>query len=449
MTTPQRMKRTITLWGAVATLIGFVIGATVFILPAELASQTGPAVVVSFAIASLMAVFSCFVGAQIGVMFPVSGASFIASARLTNPFFGFIYMWLVLAGVVIGIAVVALGFAHYFNELVPGLNPQVVAVLVVLLFGVLNLLGAQASVTVQGIMVAIFMLVLFVFTAFGSSYVEPELLSPFIPNGFSAVLNAAIPAYFSYIGFQIIIEIGGEVKQPSRNIPLALLISFLVVLVTYIGVSLVIVGIIPWYELGQTSAPFTVIAEKIMPSGVSEIISLTVLAAAASSINGLLFGFSRDVMMLSKVGLFPKALGKVSTKSGEPINGVITLTLLAIFALLFGGSITDYVIVTVLGIMFGQILLGWSVLKIPKKMPVSYHKSHFKLGSFFLPFFAYGLMIFSFSFLVVGIFSSTKSFIVASVILLLGSIYFYIRNRYLKQNNIDVAQEIARESSHI
>jgi APA family basic amino acid/polyamine antiporter len=186
-----------------------------------------------------------------------------------------------------------------------------------------------------------------------------------------------------------------------------------------------------------------------MPSGVSKIISLTVLAAAASSINGLLFGFSRDVMMLSKVGLFPKALGKVSVKSGEPVNGVITLTLLAVFTLLLGGSITDYVIVTVLGIMFGQILLGWSVLKIPKKMSVSYQKSDFKLGSFFLPFFAYGLMIFSSVFLVVGIYSSTKSFLVASVILLLGSIYFCLRNRYLKLHNIDVVKAIEIESSHI
>jgi APA family basic amino acid/polyamine antiporter len=382
-------------------------------------------------------------------LIPVSGASYIATSRLISPFFGFIYMWLVLAGVIIGIAVVALGFAHYFNELVPGLNPKIVAVLAVLFFGGLNLLGTQASVSAQAIMVLIFMLVLVIFTFLGSSHVEPSLLSPFMPNGFSAVLNAAIPAYFSYIGFQIIIEIGGEVKQPSKNIPLALLISFLVVLVTYIAVSLVIVGIIPWQELAKTSAPFAVIAEKIMPSGAATIISLTVLAAAASSINGLLFGFSRDVMMLSKVGMLPKIFGKVDRHSGEPINGVMTLTLLAVFTLLLGGSITDYVIVTVLGIMFGQILLGCSLIRLPKKMAKSYQHSQFKLGPFFLPFFAYGLMLFSLLFLVVGIISSTKSFIVAFIILVMGGIYFHLRNRHLTKQGVDVKKAIEIEVIHV
>jgi APA family basic amino acid/polyamine antiporter len=441
----QNMKRTISLWGAIATLIGFVIGATVFILPAELAQQTGPAVVVSITIAALMAMFFCFVGAQIGAVFPISGASFLASSKLISPFFGFMYMWLVLAGVVIGIAVVALGFAYYFNELVPGLPTKTVAILVVILFAGINLYGSKTSITSQGIMVVFFMSVLVAFTLFGAQHIETERLLPFAPNGFGSVLSAAIPAYFSFIGFQIIIEIGGEVKRPGRNIPLALLISFITVLATYIVVSIVIVGIIPWQDLAKTSTPFSHIAEQIMPAGAANVIALTILVAAASSINGLLFGFSRDVMMLSRVGLFPAFLGQVSKRSGQPANGIVLLSLFAVIALLVGGSVTEYAIVTVVGIMFGQILMGLSTLRIPKVMPASFHRSQFKLGRIFLPFFAIGLICFSILFIVVSAISSAKSMLVVMLIIALGTSYYLLRRRYLNQHNIDITQSITKE----
>ena len=161
------MERTIGLWGAVVTLVGFVIGVSVFLLPGELAASAGPGVIISYGIASIMALFSCVIAAQVGAIFPISGASFVYTTKMTAPFFGFLMVWLIISGVSMAIALVAHGFAAYFDFIIPGLNKTLVAIAIVLVFGVINLFGASASVRAQSLMVVLFMTVLIVFSIVG------------------------------------------------------------------------------------------------------------------------------------------------------------------------------------------------------------------------------------------------------------------------------------------
>ncbi len=185
------MERTIGLAGAVVTLVGFVIGAAVFLLPGELAATAGPGVVIAYGIASIVAAFSCIIAAQIGATFPISGASFVYSTKMTSPFFGSLMIWVVLAGVSMAMALLGHGFAEYLDILIPGLNKKLVAVVIVLLFGGVNLLGAHASVSAQTLMVILFMTILLIFSVVGVARIEPELLVPFIPNGYGPVFSVA------------------------------------------------------------------------------------------------------------------------------------------------------------------------------------------------------------------------------------------------------------------
>ena len=86
----QKLERSIGLGGATATLVGYVVGASIFILPGELAASTGPAIFLSFLLASIPALLSCFVTAQIGCVYPVSGGPYIAASRNLSPFAGII-----------------------------------------------------------------------------------------------------------------------------------------------------------------------------------------------------------------------------------------------------------------------------------------------------------------------------------------------------------------------
>ena len=107
------MKRTMGVTGTVMTLVGLVIGVSIFILPGQLAAIAGPAMLVSYLIAALIALFSCVVAAQVGSVLPISGASFVAISRLLSPFLGFIVVWVTLGGAAVAVALLASGFADY------------------------------------------------------------------------------------------------------------------------------------------------------------------------------------------------------------------------------------------------------------------------------------------------------------------------------------------------
>ncbi len=109
-------------------MIGFVVGASIFILPGALGATTGPAVVLSYVIAGFLALFSCGVAAQLGCAFPINGGSVVIIGSLVGPVAAFIVAWQILGGVVISIALMAIGFADYVCFIWPSLDRTVVAI---------------------------------------------------------------------------------------------------------------------------------------------------------------------------------------------------------------------------------------------------------------------------------------------------------------------------------
>lgn len=436
------MQRTIGLRGSVVTLVGFVIGAGIFLLPGELAATAGPGVVISYGIASIVVMFSCVIAAYIGATFPFSGASFVYSTRMTAPILGFLMVWLIIAGVSMSVALVAHGFAEYFDILVPGMNKGLVAIAVVALFGGINALGARASVGAQTLMVILFMAAIVVFSVVGIAQVNTDLLVPIAPNGYAPVLMAAVPALFSYAGFSMIIDIGGEIRNPSRTIPLALLISFLIVWLCYSGVSLTIVGHIPWQELAANKAPVATVAAAIFPKWTTNLVTYTVLAAAATSLNGLLLGYSRDVYVLSRVRIFPAVLSRLSQKHREPYCSVLLLTVTSIIAVLIGAKISEYATVIVIGLMLAQVLLGVATLRLPTVMPDRSAKAAFELSSFWRVFLALGLIVSSTVFIVVGVLQAPGSGLLLGLLILAGAAFYVLRKRFLKSRGIDMEEEV-------
>lgn len=445
MASAGNVQRTIGLTGAVVTLVGFVIGVSIFILPGTLAASTGPAIVFSYLLASLMAVFSCAISAQVGAVFPVSGASFVTVSRLVSPFWGFAAVWLIVGGGSIAVALLAYGFADYLHLIWPGVGRMTAAVFLVVALGGLNLMGARDTVLGQGLMVGAFMLALMVFSVAGIYHMDTRLLTPFVPNGLGPVLSATIPAFFSYAGFMVIIEIGGEIKRPARNIPLALGISFVTVLVVYTVVSLAIVGVVPWQELANIKAPVSEVAGRILPAWVASAITLTAVAAAASSVNVLLLGYSRDVLALARVKVLPEVLAKISKKHGEPINGVLVMMALSLAAVLTGGGIADFATLTVVGLLLFQIAVAAAVLMLPKKMKAQYEAASFSLKGWRLPFFSIGLMVFSAIFLIIVLLDSPGFILLAAAYFAIGTVYFFVRRAYLGKRGIRVQELIRAE----
>jgi len=198
------LTRTVSLPSAVFFIIGYVVGATIFILPGSLAADAGPAVFVAYALAGVPAIFAGFVMAQIGSALPVSGANYVLIREVLSPYLGFLYQWIMVSMAAVAIPLIAFGFADYLGYFLPGMDDRVVAATLTILFVILNGFGMTVVATVQNLMVIVFLIALVVFGIGGVSAGDASLLQPLFPRGYPALTIAAITASFSYAGVYVI-----------------------------------------------------------------------------------------------------------------------------------------------------------------------------------------------------------------------------------------------------
>lgn len=445
MTDPDEQKRGMGAFGAVVTIVGFVVGASIYILPGDIAATAGPGVVFSYGIAALMAVFSCVVAAQLGSVFPVSGASFVAIGRLVSPTFAFLCVWGMIGAAAVAVALLGFGFADYMRLWAPDIDRIVLAAALIVVLGVLNLIGIRDTIAAQTFMVAIFLIALTVFAAAGLTQGQQQALSPMLPNGLEPVISGAIPAYFSFAGFLVIIELSGEVRRPARNIPLALAISFLVVAAVYGLVALAIVAQIHWSDLADVEAPVTAAAAKVLPRAVVQVIAFSAVAATTSSINVLLMGYSRDLLALARSRALPGLLASVGAGTGEPVAAVLMMTALSLIALVFGARLVDYATFVVVGLMLLQVGVGVAALVLPWRDRERYMASAFRIPRPVLVFFSLGLILLSGAFMVIAASDSPDVTGAGVSFLAVGLLYFIQRRNWLKRNAVSLEAELARE----
>jgi APA family basic amino acid/polyamine antiporter len=250
-------------------------------------------------------------------------------------------------------------------------------------------------------MVIGFILALLIFGIGGLTHADPALMKPLIPRGWPPIVVAATTAYFSYAGVFIIAEVAGEIKNPGRTIPLAIFLSFTVIILLYTLVPLALTSVLDWETMGSTRMAVVTASQIFMPGWLVTFIAAGALFAAATSVNGIMMGMSRDFYKGAKSGLFPRYFAAIHPQTRTPGRAVLVIGGLALAGALAGGSVVQYAQIAVLALMVIQIMTGIALLKLPAKMPEVYEASTFKLGIFSLRFVCICYIVFSAIFLVV------------------------------------------------
>jgi basic amino acid/polyamine antiporter, APA family len=421
--------KTIGLWGIVFTITGFVVGVSIFILPAELIDITGPSVLLAYAISGAMAIITCFATAQIGTLMPAEGGTFVAISRLLSPFYGFLAVWVLLCAVVLVNAFVGYGFADYIVYFFPGLNKTLAAASVVMFFGLVNIYGSTLVVKFQTALVIFFLIMLSIFIITGLPHFEVRNLTPFMPNGVGAVFNAAVLGYFSFAGFISLLEFGGEIKKPTVNIPLGLGISFLIVLVSYGGVSLILSGIKTEGGFQGMTTPVLDVAMTFFPPWLISALVISIIAAAATTVNGLILGYSRDIFVIAQAKLLPEFLAKRSKQFKTPSSSIIAYTLLSVAAILTGSDIEDYALVAVMGLLLQQLFIAVSLYKVPSKMAAEYEGAEFKLPRKVLKTISVLLFLISGGFIIMMVSREPLFGLIIIAVLSVGSLFYMIAKK--------------------
>ncbi len=411
-----------------------------------MAGVAGPAVFIAYLVASIPAIVNCLIAAQVGSILPVSAAGYVFSSVVLHPFLGFLKEWTGVLGLIVGVPILAYGFADYMAFFLADTSRIVIAISMILVLLVINLLGLNASVRVQMVLVSIFVTSLLVFGVVGLFYVDWSLLTPVVPNGYGSILDAAVPAFYSYSGFITITAIGEEIKNPERNIPLTLAITFFFVATIYTLVTVVLPGLIPWQELGTMVAPMGKASTIFLPEWFAVVITVSALMAAATSANVAMITVSRSFFALARHQIYPLFLSRVNRRTHEPDLALVLVVVLIIGGISLQGEILQYASATVIGAMFYGIVWSVALIRLPTVLPNHYRNAHFKLSIRSIWVVASIKISVSLVFLYVGIMNNLGPAAIYMSLILVGAAYYILRNRYLTKQGVSLKAILSDEA---
>jgi APA family basic amino acid/polyamine antiporter len=331
ITENAELERTLGLSGGLAIGIGTMVGAGIFVFPGLAAGRAGPAAAASFGIGAIIALLVALPASELATAMPKSGGGYYFISRGLGTLAGAIVGLSLWFGLVFAAAFYLVGFGYYavdaFAEIGITIGDGLVTP-IALLFGlgftVLNLTGTENAAKLQNGVVALLMSILIVFLGFGildalgvvGTTSAPE---QFAPKGYFPVLTTAALVFTSYLGFAQVATVAGEMKDPGRNLPLAMVGSVLIVGVIYVATIFVATsafGSNTLSRLGET-AMIEVGRDFLGPAGAFAIV-FGGLLATMSSANASILSTSRAIYAVSKDALLPKAASRINLKYGTP-----------------------------------------------------------------------------------------------------------------------------------
>jgi APA family basic amino acid/polyamine antiporter len=301
------LERTLGFLEAMTLGGGTMIGAGIFILPGIAARNAGPASSLSYAIAGLVALLAALSLSELATGMPIAGGSYHYVNRALGGLFGAIVGWGMWTGLMFASAFYMVGFGQYIVAPIPGFDGRhfVIALGLLgltLLVGV-NYYGTDESSALQNWMIGVETAIVVVFVAVGLFFIDSANLTPFAPTGPTGIIATTGIVFVSFLGFEIIATVAGEIKNPGRTIPLSMILSVVSVTVLYVLVMLVSTGSVPIDVLADSPIPVSDVAAVSMgPIGVAAIAFAAIIAAISSS-NSSILAASRVIYAMGRDGL--------------------------------------------------------------------------------------------------------------------------------------------------
>jgi APA family basic amino acid/polyamine antiporter len=373
------LKRHLGMWGAASIGIGAIIGAGIFVLSGVASGYAGPAVILSFLIAGLVAFLTALSSAELSSFITEAGGSYIYTHKAFGNFWGFVVGWMQSFDYIVGASAISVGFAGYFIYFagIPQTAQNVIIIVAVampLVLTLINLKGIKEASGTNNLLVGIKVIALALFIIVGLvfliSHGNFSHYQPFFPKGVSGMISGAALIFFAFIGFNTITMISEEVKNPEKNVPRSLIVAFVLCTMLYIGVSVVEVGLVDWKVIGTSDAPLE-LALGVATSNIFllKFVSISALFATASATMASILGGSRAVFSMARQHVIPGILARIS-KNGVPTNAVlINGVVIALIIIATKGDLQLIASIFNFGTLLTFFFINMSLLQLRKTMP--------------------------------------------------------------------------------
>jgi len=359
----------------------------------------------------LVAIVCAFTGlcyAELASMIPIAGSAYTYTYATLGELVAWIIGWDLILEYAFSNMSVSVGFAAHFVDLLDWLGihlsprwlspaylplglqdlagkdiyPQgwhfgfnIPAFLIVIILTVILVRGIRESARTNNIMVLIKLVAILAFVLVGLHFIHPTNYVPFSPNGWAGVLAGGSIIFFTYIGFDSVSTASEECRDPQRTVPIGIIATLIVCTILYIGVSLVLTGIVPWQSVIGDAAPLVNALKRLTISEHSQLLHWTRLIVLLGAIIGMIssilvfqLGQARVWFAMSRDRLLPDMFSKVHTKFRTPAVATwIAGILVAIPAGLFDvGTLAE---LSNIGTLFAFVLVSIGVLILRRKQP--------------------------------------------------------------------------------
>jgi APA family basic amino acid/polyamine antiporter len=305
---------------------GAMISSGLFVLPGLVYAKTGPAVILAYILAGLLVLPALFAKAELGTAMPKAGGTYFFIERSMGPAAGTIgglASWFSLS-LKSAFALVGIGaFATLINPNLTETHMKLVAVGFCLVFTVINLMSVKLTGRVQVFLVLLLIGLLVLYIVRGSLEIGVQRYAPFAPFGTRALFAAAGLVFISFGGLTKIASVAEEVRDPSKNLPLGMVLAFSVVLVLYGLTVFVTVGMLPGGELSGSLTPLSAGGRVVAGTLGSLAMAVAGILAFVSTANAGILAASRFPMAMSRDRLAPGFLARVSGRSKTPHYAII------------------------------------------------------------------------------------------------------------------------------
>jgi len=376
----SELKRHMGLFGTTMYGIGLILGAGIYVLIGQAAGIAGNVVWVSFVFGAVAAVFSGLSYAELSSMFPKSAAEFLfVKNAFKNNFLAFLIGWMTLFTSVISASTVALGFGGYLTGFF-GAPIVVPAVSLIALLSLINFIGIRESSWMNIVFTLIEASGLILIIYLGFTYSGAEPVDYFEnPSGLSGISLAFVLIFFAFIGFEDIVNIAEETKNPKKILSRAIILSISITAIIYILVSLAAIQILNWQELGSSLSPLADVAKKILGSNGQVILSIIALFATANTVLIIMVAGSRIIYGMATHHSLPLLLSRIHYRTKTPWIAVFGIMITAIiFSFLENIVTVANISVFFIAITFGMVNLSVILLRYrepsierPFKIPIN------------------------------------------------------------------------------
>lgn len=317
---------------------GAMISSGLFILPGLVYAKVGPAVILAYILAGIVVLPALFAKAELATAMPKAGGSYFfiersmgSTAGTIGGFASWFSLSLKSAFSLIGIG----AFATLINPNITEWHIKLIAVVFCAFFTIFNLISVKLTGKIQVFLVILLIISLFLYISRGAMSLNVHNYVPFMPFGGHKLLAATGMVFISFGGLTKVASIAEEVKNPAKNIPYGMILSFCVVLLIYCLTIFVTVGLLDGQEFAHSLTPISSGAHKVLGTTGSMIMAFAAILAFVSTANAGILAASRFPMAMSRDGLLPGFFARMSKRFNTPHFSVVSTGVFMIAVILF------------------------------------------------------------------------------------------------------------------